>query len=259
MNRKYLILVFLVFLVAITAVSAQDNDTAVMSEENTDLVSADEKDSGNVSLSEDEAVNETGEVLAGVEDNETLGVSTSENVLNTSVSVEPLASSYYSSPTKKDRTFSIGKFKATLSKKQYNMLFDIREIEDYFFDSGDCQYYYIGEKYSGYGISSTGLFYHAIKKTNKYVKVKVKIGNKFKYKKSRVYINVIYGAGQSGIPHTYMVYLSEQYINPGYDYAKVLGKNAKYFSKCKISSSLTKLNKCKLKSSNKVYKKYYAN
>ena len=40
------------------------------------------------------------------------------------------------------------------------------------------------------------------------------------------------------------------------DYAKVVGKSAKYFGKCKQSSLLPNVKKCKLVKTSKVYKKY---
>ena len=93
-------------------------------------------------------------------------------------------------------------------------------------------------------------------KTNKNVKVKVKIGKKYYIKKSRVYMHFSYGAGQNGVAYRYMMSLTHKFNNPGYDYAKVMGKNAKYFGKCKQSAYLNKLNKSKLYNPVYVYKKY---
>lgn len=86
--------------------------------------------------------------------------------------------------TKADRTFKLGKYKITLNKEQYSNFAYIKNTEEYFFESGDYDYYDVGEKYGGtYGISSTGLYYSIIKYTGKTVKQKIGIDLKgYKYK-----------------------------------------------------------------------------
>ena len=179
-----------------------------------------------------------------------LSVSSSDSVLTSSVSV----TSNYKQATKKQRTFSIGGYKAVLSKALYKKLFLITSVEDIWFDDGD--YYTPGTKYYGYDQYDSGLRMSFATKTNKFVKVKVKIGKKYYIKKTRVLMLFSYGAGQYGIPYRYMISLTHKYDNPGYDYSKVLGKTAKYFHTCKQSLYLNKLNKAKLSSETYVYKKY---
>ncbi|MBE6496974.1 MAG: hypothetical protein E7Z81_01620 [Methanobrevibacter sp.] len=258
------ILLVLFVILTMTCASAVDNSTDIVKEQTEDMVSINEQNNDNISFSnENEAleviiennssnVNETNnsEVLASTENKEILTVSSSDSVLTSTVTVK------YKEPTLKQRTFTIGGFKAVLSKYQYKKLYQISSIEDKFFDEGYNDYYYVGEKFKGYGISTTGLWYSVKVKTNKFIKVKVKIGKKIKYKKTRAYMHFVYGEGQCGIAYRHMVFLTHNYDNPGYDYSKVLGKSAKYFSKCKHNTNFVKLNKSKLSNINFVYKKY---
>ena len=66
-----------------------------------------------------------------------------------------------------------------------------------------------------------------------------------------------YGEGQCGVAYRYMIYLTHIFNNPGYDYAKVMGKSAKYFGKCKQSRLLPNVKKCKLVKTSIVYRKYH--
>lgn len=270
--RKWhvLILSILFIILSMSYVSAADNSTDTFKEQNNDAISIDEQDSDNISISEEDniAASENNEnistiitlnddaILKSNNNTEVLAVSLPENVLSSEASVTPLSSSDYKTPTKKQRTFNIGGFKAVLSEYQYKKLYKISSVEDYFFDNGYDDYYYVGDEFKGYHVGSTGFWYTVKVKTNKYIKVKVKIRNKYYIKKTRAYMFFSYGAGQSGVAYRHMVFLTHNYANPGYDYAKVLGSSAKYFSKCKQSASFTKLNKSKLYRPNYVYKKY---
>ena len=266
MKKRYFLILSMVFVIlSISCVSAVDNDTDIFKEQNTDVLSINEEDNVNLSISDEEnepvsaisennstilTVTNDGEILASENNTDILTVSSSDSVLSSSVSV----SSNYKVPTKKQRTFNIGGFKAVLSNAQYKKLFLITSIEDMWFDDGD--YYTPGTKYHGYDQYDSGLRMYLTVKTNKYVKVKVKIGKKYYIKKSRVYMHFSYGAGQNGVAYRYMIFLTHKFANPNYDYAKVMGKNAKYFGKCKQSPYLNKLNKSKLYSQSSVYKKY---
>lgn len=249
----------LLVILTISCVSAAENTT-----DDVDLISITEQEADNISSSgEDqavEAINETndGEVLESTNSTETLTAPLTNDVLNTTVTVTPLGSSY-KEPTKKQRTFKIGGFKIVLSPYKYKKLYQISGIEDEFFDYGYNEYYYVGEKFRGYSITSTGLIQTFQVKTNKFVKVKLTRGNKVYYKKSRVYAIFSYGQGQYGVPYRYIMILTHHYAtyDRSYDDAgKVLGSNGKYFNKCKQSSSFTKLNKSKLYSQSYVYSKY---
>lgn len=270
MKKRYiLILSILLFVIlSISCVSAIDNSTETVKEQNIDLISINEQENGTISVScENESLgmtvdnnsselNETNnnEILIISGNTEILGVPSSDNVLCSTVTV---SSATYKEPTKKQRTFNIGGYKVVLSKAQYKKLYKISGVEDYFF-LDDYNYYYVGEKYRGYDITSSGLRTYVTVKTNKYVKVKLKAGKKTYYKKSRVYMMFVYGQGQYGVAYKHMVMLLHYYgdMNRYYDYVKVLGKNAKYFNKCKCSSSFTKLNKSKLYKRANIYKKY---
>lgn len=263
MKRRYLLVLSLVFVIlTMSYVSAADNVTDVVKQESDDVISVCEQDADNVSISQTEAVgdnlNQTGDVglLGSVDGDEILTIPSSGDVLATGVTVKPLTSSYYKEPTKQQRTFNIAGFKAVLSQSQYKKLYLISSVEDSFFDDGYYEYYYVGEKFRGYDISSSGLRQYFKVKTNKYVKVKVKSGKKVFYKKARVYMFFAYGQGQCGVAYRHMMFLTHNYANPGYDSAEVMGYQAKYFGKCKHSASFTKLNKSKLTSINYVYKKY---
>lgn len=271
-KHSILILSMLFFILTISCVSAVDNDTNIVTEQNTDVISINEQDNDNLSISEEEnepvsAINKNnftiltvtndGEILAGDNNSDVLTVSSSENVLSSEVTVTPLSSSNYKTPTKKQRTFNIGGYKVVLSQSQYKKLYQISLIEDYFFE-GDYKYYYVGEKYNGYDITTSGLRTQFTVKTNKFVKVKLKAGKKTHYKKSRVYFLFSYGQGQCGVAYRHMVQVVHYYgfFNRYYSYVKVLGNNAKYFGKCKCSGSFTKLNKSKLYKVTTIYKKY---
>lgn len=269
MKKGYLLILgLIIFILSLSYASATDNDTGIVKQENCDLNSADVENIDNIStgddsileVNEDDASNlsasNNDEVVGIAESNGAVGLSSSSTVLTSGGSSVSNSVNVYKEPTKKQRTFYIGNFKAVLSKYQYYKLFKISGIEDDFFDNGYADYYYVGEKFKGYGISNSGLYYHIKVKTNKFVKVKVKMGNKVKYKKARVYMYFAYGAAQYGLPYRHMVFLSHNYNTPKYDSAKVLGKNAKYFSKCKTSSFFTSLKKAKLISLKKAYKKY---
>lgn len=268
LKKRYLLILSVVLVVlTMSYVSASDNTTDLVKECDDGMISINQQESDNISSSNSDesvgviiennysSINETNEceVLAITNDSDILSVSSSDNVLTSSVSV----SSSYKEPTKKQRTFNIGGFKAVLTKAQYKKLYQISSIEDKFFDEGYDDYYYVGEKFRGYGISSTGLWYTVKVKTNKFIKVKVKVGNKIKYKKTRAYMFFAYGAGQCGVAYRHMVFLTHNYNNPGYDYSKVMGKNYKYFTKCKHNKNFVKLNKSKLTSIDYVYKHYY--
>ncbi len=266
MKRRYiLILAFLAFILSVSYASAANNGTEIIKQELGDLNSTDVEGIGELSLNEQASV-ESGEDcqsnlsqsdgnnITVVKNNDAVGISSSDVVLTSSGVSNSV--DVYKEPTKKQRTFKIAKFKAVLSKYQYKKLFKASSIEDYFFDEGYNNYYYVGDKFRGYGVCSTGLFYHIKVKTNKFVKVKVKRGNKVKYKKTRIYMHFTYGAGQCGIAYKYMIFLSHKYNNPGYDSSKVIGKYAKYFGKCKTSASFSNLKKAKLISQSTAYRRY---
>lgn len=260
MKKGYVLILSLFLILTLSYVSAADNGTDIIKQENDGLISIDEQDNDSISLSSEAAVinessNATGELLGSAGDDEILTVPSSD-VLSTCVNVTPLSSSYYKEPTKKERTFNIGGFKAVLSETQYKKFYKVFGVEDDFFEDEYYDYYDIGDKYKGYYVTSTGLRYQATVKTNKYIKVKVKIGNKYKIKKTRALMQFTYGAGQSGIAYRYIVSLTHKYANLGYDYFKVLGNDAKYFGKCKQSTDFTKLNKSKLYWQTYVYNKY---
>lgn len=108
-----------------------------------------------------------------------------------STNQEPLSAGYDNSvadrveqSTIKDRTFKLGKYKITLNKNQYSDFVYIQNTEQFFFESGDYEYYEPGDKYGGiYQVSSTGLFYVVEKYTGKTVKQKLGFGLKgYKYK-----------------------------------------------------------------------------
>lgn len=163
------------------------------------MISIDEQDN-NLSLSQKENeivevkndnsnLNETNDykLLRSIENTEILAVSSSNSVLtagssSSSATVTQQSSSNYIEPTLKQRTIKIGGFKAVLSKAQYKKFYRISDVEDYFFDNGYNNYYYVGEKFNGYDLTSTGLRYMIVLKTNKYIKVKVKIGKNTKLK-----------------------------------------------------------------------------
>ena len=267
LKKRYILILGLIFALAISGVSAAENSTDIVKEQACNLMGQNQQEIGNLSASsESEAVSVAGEnssnnvddgqILGMADGNETLAVPLTNDVLNTTVTVTPLASSYYKEPTKKDRTFNIGGFKAVLSPYQYKKLYMVSSVEDYYFDDGDYYYYDIGDKYGSYYVTSSGLRYSVTVKTNKYIKVKVKIGNSYKIRKTRAKMIFAYGAGQCGVAYRHMVFLTHKYANPGYDYSRVLGSAAKYFGKCKCSSDFTKLNKCGLRKCSTVYKKY---
>ena len=267
MKKRYILILGLIFTLAISGVSAAENSTDIVKEQACNLMGQNQQEIDNLSATgESEAVSagsenssnnvDDGQILGMADGNETLAVPLTNDVLNTTVTVTPLASSYYKDPTKKERTFNIGGFKAVLSPYQYKKLYMVSSVEDYYFDDGDYYYYDIGDKYGSYYVTSTGLRYNVVVKTNKYVKVKVKIGNSYKIRKTRVKMMFSYGAGQSGVAYRHMIFLTHKYANPGYDYSRVLGSAAKYFGKCKCSPDFTKLNKCGLRKCSTVYKKY---
>lgn len=266
LKKRYILILGLIFALAISGVSAAENGTDIVKEQACDLMGQNQQEIDNLSATgESEAVSvasenssnnvDDGQILGMADGNETLAVPLTNDVLNTTVTVTPLASSYYKEPTKKDRTFSIGRFKAVLTPYQYKKLYMISSTEDKFFVDEYIDYD-IGDKYAGYYVTSSGLRYTVTVKTNKYIKVKVKIGNSYKIRKTRAKMIFSYGEGQCGVAYRHMVFLTHKYANPGYDYSRVLGSAAKYFGKCKCSPDFTKLNKCGLRKCSTVYKKY---
>ena len=266
MKKRYILILGLIFALAISYVSAAENGTDIIKEQSSDLMAVNQQEIDNISTSgegevvsvssENSSSTDDGQLLGSANDTETLAVPMTNDILNTTVTVTPLASSYYTEPTKKERTFNIGGFKAVLTPYQYKKFYKISGVEDKYFDDEYYDYYDIGDKYAGYSVTSTGLRYTVVVKTNKYIKVKVKIGNAYKIRKTRAKMIVTYGAGQSGVAYRHMIFLTHKYANPGYDYSRVLGSAAKYFGKCKTSPDFTKLNKCSLKKCSTVYKKY---
>ena len=271
MKKRYFLILSMIFVIlSISCVSAVDNDTDIFKEQNNDVISINEEDNASISISDEEnepvgvisennstilTVSNDGEVLASENNATILTVSSSDNVLSSSVSVSSVVSKY-KVPTKKQRTFNIGGFKTVLSNAQYKKLFLISSIEDVWFNDGD--YYTPGTKYHGYEQYKSGLRTYVTVKTNKYVKVKLKRAKKTYYKKSRVYMLFSYGQGQCGVAYKHIVQVVHYYgcYDRSYDYVKVLGKNAKYFNKCKCSGSFTKLNKSKLYNKISIYKKF---
>ena len=265
-----LILGILLAILSISCVNAIDNSTDIVKEQNSDIISISEQDNYTISVSnENESVavavesnssnpNETNgdDVLTISENAEVLGVSSSGNVLASSVSV---SSPTYKQPTKNQRTFNIGGYKVVLNNAQYKRLYMISPIEDYFFDE-DYNYYYVGEKYRGYDITGSGLRTYVTVMTNKYVRVKLTSYKNVYYRNSRVYMMFSYGQGQSGVAYKHMAFLIHYYgyYNRYFNQVKVLGANAKYFGKCKCSSPFTHLNRSKLYPSSFIYKKYSA-
>ena len=270
LKKRYILILGLIFALAISGVSAAENGTDIVKEQACDLMGQNQQEIDNLSATgESEAVSvasenssnnvDDGQILGMADGNETLAVPLTNDVLNTTVTVTPLASSYYKEPTKKDRTFSIGRFKAVLSPYQYKKLYMISSTEDKFFDEGYNSYYYVGEKFKGYDITSSGLRKNFMLKTNKYVKVKLKMRNKVYYKKSRVYMMFAYGQGQCGDAYRHMVFLTHYYETYDRSYdgpGKVLGSDGKYFGKCKCTADFTKLKKSSLRSTRGVYNRY---
>lgn len=60
-----------------------------------------------------------------------LEASSSNDVLGSSVSVDPISSNGYKTPTKKQRTFAICNFKAVLTKAQYKKLYMVKYFGKY--------------------------------------------------------------------------------------------------------------------------------
>ena len=269
MKKRYILILSMIFVIlSISCVSAVDNDTDVFKEQNNDMISINEQLDDNISISKqdnepiglnnaDNSSNLNGtdasEILTINEGSNVLSLSSDKPVLTSTVSIT--SASNYKEPTKKQRTFNIGGYKAVLSKAQYKKLFLISSTEDKWFDDGD--YYTPGTKYHGYDQYDYGLRIIYQIKTNKFVKVKVKQGKKTYYKKARVYMMFTYGEGQCGVRYRHMAYLTHSCNTPKYDSAKVIGKKAKYFKKCKQSKDFTKLKSSKLYNTISVYKKYY--
>lgn len=245
---------------------AAENGTDVVAEKTDEVISVDES-SNNISkasdddiveyVAENSSLNSTGGVLSTADATEILAL-TSDDVLNSTVEVKLASSNTYKTPTKKQRTFNIGGFKAVLSTSQYKKLYMISSIEDQFFDEGYNDYYYVGEKFRGYDITSSGLRYNILLKTNKYIKIKAKMGKKVYYKKSRVYMIFSYGEGQVGVAYRHMVFLTHYYATKDlrFNNIKVLGSAAKYFGKCRTNANFAKIKQSKLTSTNYVYRKY---
>ena len=152
------------------------------------------------------------------------------------------------SATKKQRTFKMGKFKATVTKKQFFCLLDIWNHKKAFYGFNHYLDYDVGDRYHQYRLGEHGLYCHVVKKTDRFVKVKVVRGDTVVYKKARVYVNVLSYEGASG--DKYISYLSHKYGD-----SEVSGRNAKYFGICKVASNLYKLNKSKIRNIDK-YMKY---
>lgn len=250
---------------------AVDNGTDTFKEQNNDLISINNQKMDNVSMpNEIESVNVINEnnssnmtktigdeILESTNNTQVLTVPLSKDMLPTTLSVTPpLKSSSYKVPTIQQRTFNIGGFKATLTVAQYNILNRISSIEDMFFDEGYNNYYYVGDKFYCYDITSTGLRKYIIVKTKYFVKVKLKVKNRVYYRNSRVSLFFSYGRGQCGVSYRHQLFLTHHYGTPAYDYIKILGKNSYYFGKCKHSAVFTTLNKSKLANSGYVYKRY---
>lgn len=268
-KRHVIVLCILLAVLTISYASAADNGTDVVKQQNDDIISM-EEDEISLSSAAEESVAVISENNSSVMTNDVELLGSSENdtvltapetkeVLSTCVNVTPLGSSAYKTPTKQQRTFNIGGFKVVLGQSQYKKLYKISGVEDEFFDYGYNDYYYVGEKFRGYFITSTGLRTDLMVKTNKFVKVKLTRGNKVYTKKSRVYFIFSYGQGQNGVPYRYMMGLVHHFETYDLSYdgpGKVLGSNGKYFGKCKHATVFTKLNKAKLTSINYFYKKY---
>ena len=158
----------------------------------------------------------------------------------------------YKQPTKKQRTFKIGKFKAVLSKKQYKKLFLISSTEKLFEQLNNTNL----SKFKGYKVWDNGLHYSTIVKTNKYIKLKINVASpvmkpKYKYKKVRVYMYFGYDTTKNILKKGHVASLD---FYTGHCRVQIVGKNAKYFDKCKYSKSFTKLKKSKLIKRSKVFK-----
>lgn len=69
------------------------------------------------------------EVLGVYNNTEILEASSSNDVLDSSVSVDPITASGYKMPTKKQRTFAIGNFKAVITKAQYKKLYLLTHLK----------------------------------------------------------------------------------------------------------------------------------
>ena len=142
MKKRYILILGLIFALAISGISAAENSTDIVKEQACDLMGQNQQEIDNLSATgESEAVSvvsenssnnvDDGQILGMADGNETLAVPLTNDVLNTTVTVTPLASSYYKEPTKKDRTFNIGGFKAVLSPYQYK---NKTSFFDYFHD-----------------------------------------------------------------------------------------------------------------------------
>ena len=219
-KRYFLILILAIFVLCISYVNATTDNITINEENNTNL-----------------EINETNTTIAEVTN------STPKN------NVE-----LYKEPTKKQRTFKIGKYKVVLSKKQYKKLFLIKSVEKQFKKLNNTEDI---TRFKGYDAWDNRLSYYTSVKTNKYVKIKVRVGPpvvikpdkiKYKYKKVRVYMIFDYNDGLR-VKNGYAIKLGH---TGGYR-GQVLGKNAKYFYKCKYSKSFNKLKKSKLIKETKVF------
>ena len=107
LKKGYVLILSLFLILTLSYVSAADNGTDIIKQDNNDLISVDEQDNNSISLSSEAAVinessNAIGELLGSSQDGEILTVPSSD-VLSTCVNVTPLSSSYYKEPTKKEK------------------------------------------------------------------------------------------------------------------------------------------------------------
>ena len=101
-KRYILILSFLIIILTSSYVSAIDNDSNLTKEENFNIINSTDNNQSDLNVSDKENYSSNTPLTNG----------SSSDSSQATVNV-------YKEPTKKQRTFKIGKFKAVLSKKQY--------------------------------------------------------------------------------------------------------------------------------------------
>ena len=240
MKTRYIfILSFLIIILTSSYVSAIDNDSNLIKEVNFNKINLDNNQS-DLNVSDKENYSSNASLTNGSSSDSS---SATDNA--------------YKEPTKKQRTFKIGKFKAVLSKKQYKKLFLIRSTEKLFLKLGYDSFDH--NKFKGYKVDDDGLCYSAIVKTNKFIKIKFKSKNKVKYKKIRIGMEFTYRS--SSFERLRNGHVVKLVLYPDkYNDVTLIGKNAKnyakYFYKCKYGKDFTKLKKSKLIKSSKVFQSF---
>ena len=210
MKKRYiLILSFLIIILTSAYVSAMDNDSNLTKEVNFNNINLTDNNQSDLNVSDKDNYSSNTSVTNG----------SSSDSSSATVDV-------YKEPTKKQRTFKIGKFKAVLSTKQYKKLFLIRSTEKLFFKLGHDPSDY--NKFKGYKVDDDGLCYSVIIKTNKVIKIKFKSKNKIKYKKIRMGMEFSYRSSSfERLRNGHIVKLV--LYHDKYKDVTLIGKNAKNY------------------------------